>query len=128
MRLSAGAISRVCPIMQVPTSPTISREALGGNLRQEAGNRLELVERPAGVAEAAPAHHRHRDAARGDERREAEAHLVADAAGRVLVDLDPGHGREVEHAPEWSIASVSATVSASSRPRKKTAMRSADIW
>ena len=53
----------------------------------EAGDRLELVERAAGVAEAAARHHRHRDAARGDRRRERDRDLVADAAGRVLVDL-----------------------------------------
>ena len=86
------------------------------------GDRLELVERPARVAEPAAAHHGHRHAARGDERREAEAHLVADAAGRVLVDLEPGDAERSSTRPEWSIASVSATVSASSRPRKKTAM------
>ena len=52
----------------------------------EAGNRFELVERAAGVAEAAARHHRHRGAARNRQRREDQRRLVADAAGAVLVD------------------------------------------
>ena len=99
MRLSAGAMSFVCPIMQVPISPTIRRELRGRHVRAEAGNGLELVERSAGVSEPATAHHRHRYAARGDERREADRDLVADAARRVLVDLRAGHRREIEDAP-----------------------------
>ena len=99
MRLSAGAMSFVCPIMHVPTSPHDAREIGGRHVRAEARDGLELVERSAGVTEPATAHHRHRHAARGDERREADRDLVADAARRVLVDLRAGHGREVEDAP-----------------------------
>src|SRR2546422_6077600 len=47
---------------------------------------LELVEGAAGVAQPAARHHRHGHAARRHERREHQRHLVADAAGRVLVD------------------------------------------
>src|SRR2546427_9435630 len=49
-------------------------------------SRLELVEGAAGVAQPAARHHRHGHAARRHERREHQRHLVADAAGRVLVD------------------------------------------
>ena len=50
MRLSAGAISRVWPIMQVPDAADDLREALGRDVGEKPGDRLELVERPAGVS------------------------------------------------------------------------------
>ena len=75
-----------------------AREVLGRELGREAGDGLELVERSAGVTEAAAAHHRDRDAARGDERGEGERDLVADAAGGVLVDLEALDAREIEDA------------------------------
>ena len=62
----------------------------------EPGDRFELVERAAGVAERAARHHRHDDAERRDERREHERHLVADAARRMLVDARPSEVREFE--------------------------------
>jgi hypothetical protein len=112
----------VCPIMQVPTS----RDDLDGTcdveVDGEAGDRLELVERAARVAEAAARDHRHGHAAGRDERREADRDLVADAAGRVLVDLHAGHEREIEHVARVAHRPVSATVSSSVMPRKKTAM------
>ena len=59
---------------------------------------FELVERAAGVAEAAAAHLAERHAARGDDRCEREADLVAHAAGGVLVDDAPARARRrVEH-------------------------------
>src|SRR5438270_605073 len=45
----------------------------------EAGDGLQLVERAASVAEAAAGHHGHGDAARGDQRGEADRDLVAHA-------------------------------------------------
>ena len=64
-----------------------------------AGNRLELVERPAGMAEAPAGDHRHEGPARGQDRREQQAHLVAHAARRVLVQDRPGkpRGGPLEH-------------------------------
>ena len=60
---------------------------------------FELVERAAGVAEAAAAHHRHRHAAGGDERGEDQRDLVPHPAGGMLVDLDAGNAGEVgDHA------------------------------
>ena len=50
------------------------------------GDRGHLVERPAGVARAAAGDHRHERAAHGDGGRQHQAHRVADAARRVLVD------------------------------------------
>ena len=61
-------------------------ELVEAELDAEAGDRLELVERPTGVAEAASAHLPERDAAGGDDRRDGDRRLVADASGRVLVD------------------------------------------
>ena len=61
-------------------------EGLGVGLRGVAGDGVELVERAAGVAEAAAGDHRDEGAAGGERRSEDEADVVADAAGRVLVD------------------------------------------
>ena len=58
----------------------------GRELDAEARDRLELVERPAGVPEPAAAHLPERHAARGHDRADGDRRLVADAAGRVLVD------------------------------------------
>ncbi len=68
----------------------------GRERRPEAGDGLELVERAARVAEAAPRHHGDGHAAGRDERREAERDLVAHAARRVLVDLAARDGAEAQ--------------------------------
>ena len=62
---------------------------LGGGDRLVAGDAVELVQRAAGVAEAAAGDHRHRRAAGGQDRGEDQRDLVADAAGRVLVQHRP---------------------------------------
>ena len=115
-------------ISHEPRAREHAPERRGWQRRAEARDGLELVERAARVAEAAARHHRDRHAARGDERREAERDLVAHAAGRVLVDLAPRGSATGRHAPDASMASVRATVSASSMPRKKIAMSSAGSW
>src|SRR5207253_5391245 len=61
-----------------------------------AGDRFELVERAARVAEAAARHLGHDHAARRGERRQHDGDLVADAAGTVLADLDAGNVREID--------------------------------
>ena len=61
-------------------------EALELGARVVAGDRVELVERAAGVAEPAARDHRDERAAGGEQRREDQRDLVADAAGRVLVE------------------------------------------
>ena len=71
----------------------------GGQIDPEARDRLELVQRAAGMAEPAPGHHRHDDAAGRGERREDQRRLVADAARAVLVDLQPGEPPQVEPGP-----------------------------
>ena len=65
-------------------------------IRAKAGDRFELVERAAGRAEAAAGDHRHLQVAAGQQRRERQRNLVADAAGRVLVDLRRFAGRPLE--------------------------------
>ena len=72
-------------------------EGLGVGLGGVAGDGVELVERAAGMAEAAAGDHRHVGAAGGERRGEHQADIVADPAGRVLVDHRP---RQVpgEHA------------------------------
>ena len=54
-----------------------------------AGDRLELVERAAGVAERAAREFRNRHAAGRDERHDDQRDAIADAAGGVLVDRRP---------------------------------------
>ena len=100
-----------------------------GEVDPEAGDRLELVEGAAGVAQAAAGDHRHVDAAGRGQRREHEAGLVADAARRVLVDLGAGELGEVEH-----LAGAHHRLGEGQRsppavmPRKKTAMARAEAW
>jgi hypothetical protein len=60
-----------------------------------AGDRLELVEGAAGVAEPAPGQLRDGDAVGGDQRGEREGDLVPDPAGGVLVGGGLGEGGEV---------------------------------
>ena len=74
----------------------LTDERLGLQLDREAGNRLELVQRPARVPEPSTAHLRERDAARGDHGAEGYGRLVADPAGRVLVHADSADGREID--------------------------------
>ncbi len=61
-------------------------ELVQAQLDAEARNRLELVQRAAGVTEPASAHLPERNAARGDDRPDGDRRLVPDAPGRVLVD------------------------------------------
>ena len=93
---SAGAISCVCPSSAQPRRSICARASASVSVGAESRDRLELVERAARVAEAAPRHHRHRDAERRDERREHQRHLVAHAAGGMLVDAFRGELREIE--------------------------------
>ena len=71
----------------------LREELLDGQLDAEAGYRLELVERSARVAEAAPRHLPERNAAGGDDGADRERGLVADASRRVLVDDPPAERR-----------------------------------
>ena len=93
---SAGAISAVWPISAQPIRATCASRFGERQVGAKAGDGLELVERAAGVAEAAARHHRHGDAAARDQRREHERHLVAHAARRVLVDHGSAEALEVE--------------------------------
>ena len=61
-------------------------ELVRRQLDAKARDRLQLVERSAGVAEAAAAHLGERHAARRHDRADRDRRLVAHAAGRVLVD------------------------------------------
>ncbi len=72
-------------------------EELGvGQLGPPARDRFQLVQGAAGVAESAPGQLRHGGAARGDQRRQRQRDLVADAAGGVLVGRRAGHAGQVE--------------------------------
>ena len=75
-----------------------------------ARDRLELVERAPGVPEAAPRDHRDERAARGEDRREQQAHLVADPARRVLVQ---------DRAGQCGLAPVEHVARARHRPGQR---------
>ena len=108
---------RGLPDDRQPDLAHLRDELVRRQLDAEAGDRLELVERPAGVAEPAAAHLPERHAARGDDRPDRDRRLVPHAAGRVLVDdLAAERGAEVERLAAPIIASVSAKVSARVRP------------
>ena len=68
-------------------------ELVGRELDPEAGDRLELVERAAGVTETATAHLPEGNAARRDDRANRDRSLVPHAARRVLVDDAPAERR-----------------------------------
>src|SRR6266511_1013131 len=76
------------------------QELLGRELDAESRDRLQLVERPAGVAEAASAHLPERDTASRDDRAHRERGLVPHAARGVLVDyLAADCGAELDRLP-----------------------------
>ena len=74
----------------------VIEEALLANADVEAGEALELVQRAAGVAEAAAGHLRDLHAAGRDHRAKNKARLIADTAGGMLIGLDAVYGAEVE--------------------------------
>ncbi len=85
-RRSAGARSAEAPTMAQPASRSVASSVSRRRLHGVAGQRLQLVQRAAGVAQAAAADHRHHAAAGRDDGRQQQAHLVADATGGVLVE------------------------------------------
>ncbi len=70
-----------------------------GEIRSEAGNRFELVERPPRMAEPPPRYHRDGHSARGNHRGKNQGYFVPDPPGRMLVDFDPRDGGEVDDFP-----------------------------
>ncbi len=80
--------------------PHLSDVLVEAQLGPVAGNRLELVERAAGVPQSAAAHLPERHAAGGHDRRHRQRRLVADTARRVLVDhLAAEAGAEIDRLP-----------------------------
>ena len=68
-------------------------------IRAKPRDRLQLVQRAPGMAQAAAANHRHRHTARDDHRRQRDRNLVADSTRGVLVDLHAGDvGQIRDHA------------------------------
>ena len=110
--------------------PDLRDELVEAELGAVARDRLELVERAAGVTEAAAAHLPERDTARRDDRADRQRRLVADAARRVLVDdLAAERGAEIDRlaAADHRVRQHD-TSRARERPRKNTAMQNAAIW
>ena len=98
-RRSAGATRALAPMIAQPASRSTRVSCCAARRDAVAGQALQLVERAAGVAEAAAADHRHHAAAGRDDRRQQQADLVAHAAGGVLVETGPCEAgtRPVEH-------------------------------
>ena len=94
---SAGARPSPAAHTTAPTSRSCAQELGVGQRGAPARNRLQLVERAAGVAEPAAGQLRHRGAAGRHQRRQRQRDLVADAARGVLVDrrsVDWTRGRD----------------------------------
>ncbi len=72
-------------------------ELLERKVDVETRNGFELIERAAGVAETAPADHGHGEAAGGNDGRQDQRGLVADAAGGVLVHFFAGEIGEIQN-------------------------------
>ena len=118
--------------------PTIAQPALAHRLRGSArsgrgvvaGDRLELVERAAGVAEPAAGDHRHGAAAGGHDRREQQADLVAHPAGRVLVEHRAGQAgvRPVEHVARVASSRGEGDPLLGGHARSTIAMANAPTW
>ena len=96
---------------------------------RSAGDRLELVQRPARVPEPTARELRHGEPERRGQRGEHQGDAVRDPAGRVLVHgrrsapAEPPENRSV--SPDSTIAFVRARVSSSSSPRSRHAIRNA---
>ena len=82
-----------------PDRPEHGRELGDRQVDAKAGNRLELVERAARVAQTAAGHHWYDHAAGRRQRGEYEGRLVTNAAGRMFVHLGAGHVGQVEDGP-----------------------------
>ena len=87
---SAGHSVSLAAQITAPTSRSWASISLDRQRRLPAGDGLELVERAAGVAQPSPGELGDRRAARRHQRRQRQRHLVAHAAGRVLVDRGAG--------------------------------------
>ena len=128
MRLSAGAISAVWPIIEVPTSRTVRAKARASRSTRKPGMASSLSSvppvwprpRPETIGTFTP------QAATSGARQSDT--LSPTPPVECLSTLTPGTRDRSRTSPERSIACVSATVSASVMPRKKTAMRKAVIW
>ena len=111
------------------TAPTSRSWATTSSVRQRgppAGDGLELVERAAGVAEAAARQLRDRRPARRHQRRQRQRHLVAHAAGRVLVDRRAGRPPDRSRRSPTSIIAavqVASSPGAMSRQQDRHAQR-----
>ena len=127
-RRSAGARSAVWPTIAQPASRTTRWITSVAGTRRVAGDAVELVQRPAGVAEAAAGDHRHRRAARGEDRGEHQRHLVADAAGRVLVEHGLVEVPVAGRVPESRIAGREREPLVGVQAARKNAIASAPTW
>ena len=111
------------------TAPTSSSWANISSLdsARATRDRLELVERAAGVAQAAAGQLGYGDPAGRDERRQRQRDLVADTAGGVLVGGGARQGGEVHPLPEAIIAAVQRAISRRFMPLSRIAIASDDI-
>ena len=97
----------------------LALELFDGQIGAKAGDRFQLVERAAGMAQSAAGDHRHDHARRRRDRSGDQTGLIADAAGGMLIHLDAGNGRQIHDGRRSAHASVSALTSRSVMPEKK---------
>ena len=96
-------------------------------IRAEPGNRFQLIERAAGEAQRAAPGHGHDDSRGRGQRRRDQAGLIADAAGRVLIDFDAGNAGQIERHSRSDHALGQRADFAVGHAGKVRAMRNADI-
>ena len=110
--------------MAQPISATSFLKVLDRDLRAITRDRLELVERAAGVAQPPARDHRHIGPASGQRRRQHQRDAIAHAARGMLVEHRPVE-IPAQHCPLSRIARVNCTRPADPSPRVQTAMAKA---
>jgi hypothetical protein len=97
--LVCGREPVTCRADHCPDGLELGEHLLVGEQRPPPGDRLELVERAAGVAQAPPRQLGYGDPARRDERRERQRDLVTDTPGGVLVGRGARQSRKIHPLP-----------------------------
>ena len=102
-----------------------------GLVAKIAGDRLQLVQRAAGMAQPPPRDHRHETAPRRQQRRKDQADRIPDAAGRMLVHDRAGqvpmqHMPRIAHRPRQRHPARHAKATRQHRHRESPRLRVAD--
>ena len=94
----------------------------------KSGNRLELIERTAGMAQPPARDHRHRNAGRRGNGGQDQRRFVANTAGAMLVDFSPGNVRKVDDSSRANHRIGERGGFLALIPRQRIAIKSAAHW